>query len=97
MPNVPMTGRQQGERDADVTASELASFVYCAKAWHLERVLGAMPSTRANERRDVGIGDHARHGNAVRAGSWLARNSAAVVAGFVLLAILFALLAIILG
>ena len=97
MPNMPMTGRQKDAHDADVTASELAAFVYCAKAWHLERVLGAVPSTAANERRDAGIGDHGRHGNAVRVGSWLARHSAAVVGGFVLLAILFAVLAIILG
>ena len=92
-----MTSRQKGEHDSEITASELAAFVYCAKAWHLERVLGAAPSTAANERRDAGIGDHARHGHAVRVGSWLARYCAAVVAGFVLLAILFVVLAIILG
>ena len=97
MPDMPMTSRQNGERDADVTASELAAFVYCAKAWHLERVLGATPSAGTNERRDAGIGDHARHGNAVRIGSWLGRHSAAVVSGFVLLAVLLAVLAIILG
>ena len=97
MPNMPMTSRQKGEHDSEITASELAAFVYCAKAWHLERVLGAVPSTAANERRDAGIGDHGRHGNAVRVGSWLGRHSAAVIAGFVLLAILFVVLAIILG
>lgn len=92
-----MSVPNNGEHDADVTASELAAFVYCAKAWHLERVLGAAPSTAANQRRDAGIGGHARHGSDVRIGSWLARHAAAVVAGLVLLAILLAVLAIILG
>ena len=92
-----MTIPQNGEHDADVSASELAAFVYCAKAWHLERVLGAAPSTAANQRRDAGIGDHARHGSDVRLGSWLARHAAAVVAGLVLLAILLVILAILFG
>lgn len=92
-----MTDRRDNEREADVTASELAAFAYCAKAWHLERVLGAEPSTGANRRRDVGIANHIRHGADVRIGSQLARRSGLVATVLVLSAVLFGLLAVVVG
>lgn len=53
----------QGDaHSADVTASELAAFAYCAKAWHLERVLGLRPGAPAARARDAGIAAHAEHG-----------------------------------
>lgn len=58
---------------ADVTASELAAFKYCAKAWHLEHVSGVRPGATAVMRRDAGINNQNGHGAQVRAGSWLAR------------------------
>ena len=58
----------------DVTASELAAFKYCAKAWHLEHVSGVHPSPTAALRRDAGTRDHQRHGAEIHAGSWLARH-----------------------
>jgi len=57
----------------DVTASELAAFKYCAKAWHLERVSGVRPDAITELRRDAGTDNHHAHGAQVHAGSWLAR------------------------
>ena len=97
MPDMPMTNQRDHDREADVTASELAAFAYCAKAWHLERVVGAEPSVAANRRRDAGVGDHTRHGHDVRVGSWLARHTGSVVIGLALLAILLVFLAVVVG
>lgn len=78
----------------DVTASELAAFKYCAKAWHLEHVSGVRPSATAALRRDSGTSDHHRHGAEVHAGSWLARHKwpAAVTLFLTALALLLAAL-----
>lgn len=46
----------------DVTASEAACYAFCAKAWHLEHVLGHAPSSHAAERRALGIREHEHHG-----------------------------------
>jgi hypothetical protein len=78
----------------DVTASEIAAFVYCAKAWHLERVVGALPSAAANRVRAAGTTHHLRHGTAVHVGSWLGRNSRRVVLGLLFLAVLLVALAL---
>ena len=78
--------------EEDVTASELAAFSYCAKAWHLERVVGLRPSAGAARERDAGIARHTRHGTQVHAGSWLARHSRVAI-GLLLIvaALLFAI------
>jgi hypothetical protein len=78
----------------DVTASELAAFSYCAKAWHLERVAGRRPSERATRERDTGIVSHARHGAQVRAGGWLRRHSSAAITALLILAVLLFLAAL---
>jgi len=72
----------------DVTASELAAFSYCAKAWHLERIAGLRPSTDAARERKAGIARHTRHGAQVHAGSWLARHSHIAIAALLVLAVL---------
>jgi hypothetical protein len=78
----------------DVTASELATFSYCAKAWHLERVLGAQPSADVLRNRGAGIDRHARHGSGVRMGTRLGGHSRAAIAGLLALAALLATLAL---
>jgi hypothetical protein len=45
-----------------VSASEVASYVFCAKAWHLEHVLAERPSTPSRQRRDEGAEQHSAHG-----------------------------------
>lgn len=64
-------------RRFDVSASEVASYVFCAKAWHLEHVLGATPSVAGYERRAAGVEAHAAHGAGIRSvyrvSSWLVR------------------------
>lgn len=83
--------------DGDVTASEVAAYAYCAKAWHLERVLGASASSDAARRRAAGVDRHAAHGARVararRAGPALAWGAAVLLA----LALLLAGLALVLG
>jgi hypothetical protein len=74
--------------ERDVTASELAAFKYCAKAWHLEHVARVRPSAGAASERDAGVSQHRRHGAAVRAGSWLASHARASVATLLVVAVL---------
>jgi hypothetical protein len=81
----------------DVTASEIAAFVYCAKAWHLERVVGALPSAAATRVRAAGTTRHMRHGTAVHLGSWLGRNSRWLVLGLLFLVALLVALALAVG
>jgi hypothetical protein len=80
--------------DDDVTASEIAAFAYCAKAWHLERVVNALPSPAAARARAAGVTHHARHGADVRLGSWLGRRSRWTMAGLLLFAFLLAVLSL---
>lgn len=67
----------------DVSASEAASYAFCAKAWHLEHVLGAAPSASANQRRVVGVEAHAKHGAHIQAANqartWLVRGLVALL------------------
>ena len=76
----------------DVTASELGTYAFCAKAWHLERVLGARPSSEAARLRTEGVQHHEQHGRQVellhRTGPRLLQLSIAL---FVLGAVLVAL------
>lgn len=79
----------------DVTASEIAAFVYCAKAWHLERVVGSLPSAAAERARAAGTTHHVRHGTSVRLGSWLGRHARSTVVALLLLALLLAVLSVV--
>lgn len=56
------------DRGTDVSASEVANFVFCAKAWHLEHVLGGVASPSGRDRRAMGVVAHAAHGASIRAG-----------------------------
>ena len=80
--------RRARATEEDVTASELAAFSYCAKAWHLERVVSARPSAGAAREREAGIARHERHGTQVHAGSWLVRHSRVAIGVLLILAVL---------
>jgi hypothetical protein len=66
----------------DVSASEAANYTFCAKAWHLEHVLGAKASAMADQRRIAGVEAHARHGADIRLANqmstWLVRGLVAL-------------------
>lgn len=47
---------------ADVTVSEVATYGFCAKAWHLERALQRPVSRETLERRALGTALHHEHG-----------------------------------
>ncbi len=70
----------------DVTASEVASYAYCAKAWHLHYVLGKEPSREATARQEAGVIAHESHGIAVRRLAWLERRAVGLVAGLLFFA-----------
>lgn len=50
------------DQDEDVTASEVAAYTYCAKAWHLESVLGRPVDSATTSRRMSGADRHLAHG-----------------------------------
>jgi hypothetical protein len=83
--------------DIDVTASEIAAFAYCAKAWHLEHVVGAQPSRDAARARAAGVTRHQRHGSDVRLGGWLGRNSRWAVPALLVLAALLVATSLLIG
>jgi hypothetical protein len=76
----------------DVMVSEVATYVFCAKAWHLECVLGAAASAAAEEKRAAGSLAHEAHGSRLRHqqrfGRWLVRTTALLFAIAVVLLIL---------
>lgn len=81
-----MSDREAVDRNfpgADVSASEAANYTFCAKAWHLEHVIGAGPSVTADQRRLAGTEAHAEHGadirSADRVASWLVRGLVALL------------------
>ena len=84
-------GTPRPEEERDVTASEVGAYAYCAKAWHLERVLGQRASREAGRVRAAGAARHATHGARVevlgRLGPRVARWSwALLITALVLLA-----------
>lgn len=48
-----------------VSASEVNTFVFCSKAYHLENVRRSRPDERAMERMDEGTEKHHTHGVAM--------------------------------
>ena len=75
---------------ADVTASEIACFAYCAKAWHIEHVLRLAPSRETAERREAGIADHEIHGQRLHLLNRLVRRRRPLVAALLALALVAA-------
>jgi hypothetical protein len=78
----------------DVTASEAASYAFCAKAWHLERVLRVAPSADSSTRRERGVARHRAHGGRVALLQSHGRALAWVGAALLVVASLFALAAL---
>ncbi len=68
----------------DVTASEVASYAYCAKAWHLRYVMEREPSRQATVRQEAGIVAHEIHGRRVGRLVWLEGRAAVLITGLVL-------------
>lgn len=90
----------EGDRpnpDDDVTASEAATYAFCAKAWHLEHVLGKAPSPRAVARREQGIRQHEQHGERVAARTSGAARRPMVVLGLALLLLAILVLTVLLA
>ena len=76
--------KRVGEGPRLVTASEIASYVYCPEQYRLQYGLGLEPGNRAA--LDAGTAHHARKAVAERiAGGALALGRLIVVAGLVLL------------
>lgn len=70
----------------DVTASEVASYAYCAKAWHLRYVMEREPSRVASVRQEAGIVAHEIHGSRVGRLVWLEGRAAVLITGLLLVA-----------
>jgi hypothetical protein len=63
--------------DRIIRASEINSYVYCARAWWLGAIEGVQP---ANIRElDAGTLAHARHGQAVIVAGWAQRIAVALL------------------
>ena len=78
----------------DVTASEIACFAYCAKAWHLEHVLHVVATDEVIQRRESGVSAHNVHGRRMRLLDSLAERMVALIATLLLLALLAAIAAL---
>ena len=90
------SARASGDESRDVTASEIATFTFCANAWHLEHVRKVEPTPEARARRAAGIRQHERHGRMVGMQDRLERRHVALTVALFLLALL-ALVALWLG
>jgi CRISPR/Cas system-associated exonuclease Cas4 (RecB family) len=62
---VSQAARPDGSRLETISASEVGRYVYCARAWWLERVMGLAPGNSAALKR--GVRGHEAHGAAVSA------------------------------
>lgn len=74
----------------DVTASEIACYAYCAKAWHLEHVQHVVVPDEASRRREQGVAAHDAHGASVRALGQVRSRTRVIVAVLLLVAALAA-------
>ena len=88
---------QPTDADDDVTASDVAAYAYCAKAWHLERVLEHRASRDAAERRDVGVANHLAHGATLQRVQGIGVPLRRVAVAFFALAVLLILAALLVG
>ena len=78
----------------DVTASEAATYAFCAKAWHVEHVLGKAPSPGAAARRARGVHQHEEHGERIAAR--MRRSTKRLVVALVLLILMMLVLTVLL-
>lgn len=88
--------RDRSDSANDVTASEAATYAFCAKAWHLEHVLGKAASPDAAARRARGIRQHEQHAARMAAHRHRSTKRRAVVLVLVLLLLAALLLTIVL-
>jgi hypothetical protein len=77
-------GRRGGEL---VTASEIASFVYCPEQWRLEHGLGLPSGNQAA--LDAGTRHHAGKAAAVRGAGWAIRLGQFLIVAALLLLVLW--------
>lgn len=77
----------------DVTASEIACYAYCAKAWHIEHVQHLAPPAETLDRRAAGVRAHELHGRDVELMSTLVRRQRRFIAVLLFVAVLAALVA----
>lgn len=75
------------EDDRDVTASEIATFTYCAKAWHLEYVQKAQPTLQARTLRAAGVRQHEQHGRILGMQECLEARRVALTAALLVVAL----------
>ena len=87
---------EPGDESRDVTASEIATFTFCANAWHLEHVRKVEPTPEARARRAVGIRQHEQHGRMVAMQGRLERRHVALTVALLAVALL-ALVALLLA
>jgi len=78
-----------------ISASEVAQFTYCRRAWWLSRVCDLEPAN--HERLEYGTATHVRHGKSVTASLLLRRAGLLCVGAGVLGILLFALIRSIAG
>jgi hypothetical protein len=72
-----------------VSASELAAYAYCGRAFWLERVVRAEVTAPHDLRRSAGVDAHTKHGRRVTMARWLRRLA---VVALLIVAISLALL-----
>ena len=89
----PSRTAKNQEVSEDVTASEVACYAYCAKAWHLEHVLRLSPPGEVANRRELGVTDHEGHGRRVRLMSTLVSRGSKVMLALLLVGVLAAVVA----
>src|SRR5438552_16515099 len=78
--NEPQAGLPP-DSHTDVTATEVASYAYCAKSWHLRYVMEREPSRVASVRQEAGVVAHETHGSRVGRLVWLEGRAAVLITG----------------
>lgn len=83
--------RTPGQSEStDVTATEIACYAYCAKAWHLEHVQHVVASADTSRRREEGVAAHEAHGARIRAPGQGRKRTRVIAAVLLLIAALAA-------
>jgi hypothetical protein len=80
----------------DVSASEAGEYVFCAKAWHLEHVVGSHPSNEAQELRRSGTVAHLAHAIGIREAHRVAVLVSRVIVGLLAISLVLLMLGIVL-
>ena len=80
----------------DVSASEAATYAFCAKAWHLEHVICLRPSDAAREWRRLGTAAHLTHGTVFGTTHRLEKRRSRVIVGFVAISLALVVISILL-